>query len=88
MFGAGIGIGMLGYAAGEPLFHFANNPDIIKSKEAIIAALVLAGGLVAIQSAMIIAAIPFTFIMVLMCVALLKALYRDSLREQQGQDNR
>ena len=39
MFGAGIGIGMLGYAAGEPLFHFANNPDIIKSKEAITAAL-------------------------------------------------
>ena len=39
MFGAGIGIGMLGYAAGEPLWHFANNPDIIKSKEAITAAL-------------------------------------------------
>ncbi len=49
---------------------------------AIIAALVLAGGLVAIQSAMIVAAIPFTFIMVLMGVALLKALYRDSLREK------
>lgn len=39
MFGAGIGIGMLGYAAGEPLFHFANNPDIIKSKEVIATAL-------------------------------------------------
>lgn len=38
MFGAGIGIGMLGYAAGEPLYHFANNPDIIKSKAAILAA--------------------------------------------------
>lgn len=50
---------------------------------AIIAALVLAGGLGAIQSAMIVAAIPFTFIMVLMCIALLKALYRDSLREQE-----
>ena len=43
MFGAGIGIGMLGYAAGEPLFHFANNPDIIKSKEAILGALGGAG---------------------------------------------
>ena len=39
MFGAGIGIGMLGYAAGEPLWHFASNPDIIMSKEAISAAL-------------------------------------------------
>ena len=37
MFGAGIGIGMLGYAAGEPLFHFANNPEIIQSKQAIVA---------------------------------------------------
>jgi choline-glycine betaine transporter len=51
---------------------------------AIVAALILAGGLGAIQSAMIIAAIPFTFIMVLMCIALLKALYRDSLRAKEG----
>ncbi len=29
MFGAGIGIGMLTYATGEPIYHFANNPDII-----------------------------------------------------------
>jgi len=43
MFGAGIGIGMLGYAAGEPLFHLANNPDIIKSKEAIMAAFSTSG---------------------------------------------
>lgn len=49
---------------------------------AMIAALVLAGGLGAIQSAMIIAAIPFTLIMVLMGVALLKALYRDYLRQR------
>lgn len=49
----------------------------------IVAALILAGGLGAIQSAMIIAAIPFTFIMGLMCVALLKALYRDTLRQRQ-----
>jgi choline/carnitine/betaine transport len=41
MFGAGIGIGMLTYATGEPIYHFANNPDIItgtvaaKSEEAL-----------------------------------------------------
>ena len=29
MFGAGIGIGMLTYATGEPMYHFANNPDVI-----------------------------------------------------------
>jgi len=43
MFGAGIGIGMLGYAAGEPLFHLANNPDIINSKSVITDALTAAG---------------------------------------------
>jgi len=30
MFGAGIGIGMLTYATGEPIYHFANNPDVIQ----------------------------------------------------------
>ena len=29
MFGAGIGIGMLTYATGEPLYHFGTNPDVI-----------------------------------------------------------
>ena len=29
MFGAGIGIGMLGYATGEPMWHIADNPDIV-----------------------------------------------------------
>ncbi len=29
MFGAGLGIGMLTYSTGEPLSHFANNPEII-----------------------------------------------------------
>ncbi len=29
MFGAGIGIGMLTYATGEPIFHFGNNPSVI-----------------------------------------------------------
>ena len=35
MFGAGIGIGMLGYAAGEPMFHIADNPEIRMSAMAI-----------------------------------------------------
>ena len=29
MFGAGIGIGMLTYATGEPIYHFGTNPDVI-----------------------------------------------------------
>lgn len=29
MFGAGIGIGMLTYATGEPIYHFQTNPDVI-----------------------------------------------------------
>ncbi len=39
MFGAGIGIGMLGYATGEPMWHMGDNPDIRMSAEAIGAAL-------------------------------------------------
>ncbi|MEL1249340.1 BCCT family transporter [Aurantiacibacter gilvus] len=34
LFGAGIGIGMLTYSTGEPLAHFANNPDIIRGDAA------------------------------------------------------
>lgn len=30
MFGTGIGIGMLTYATAEPIFHFGNNPDVIR----------------------------------------------------------
>ncbi len=30
MFGAGLGVGMLTYAVGEPVFHFSDNPDVIK----------------------------------------------------------
>ena len=29
MFGVGIGVGMLTYATAEPIYHFANNPDVI-----------------------------------------------------------
>ena len=39
MFGAGIGIGMLGYAAAEPIWHLGNNPEIIQSKMDVAAAL-------------------------------------------------
>ena len=42
----------------------------------------LAGGLNAIQAAMFVGAIPFSFMMILMGISLLKALYRDGLREQ------
>ena len=38
MFGAGIGIGMLGYAAGEPIWHMGDNPDIRMSAEMVRAA--------------------------------------------------
>ncbi len=30
MFGAGIGIGMLTFATAEPIYHFCNNPDVIR----------------------------------------------------------
>lgn len=30
LFGAGLGIGLLTYAAGEPLYHLQNNPDVIQ----------------------------------------------------------
>ncbi len=51
---------------------------------AVIAALLLAGGLDAIKSAMIVAAIPFSFVMILMGISLLKALIRDDMRDAQG----
>lgn len=49
----------------------------------VIAALLLAGGLDAITSAMIIAAIPFSFIIILMAISLLKALILDSMRSRE-----
>lgn len=42
MFGAGIGIGMLGYATGEPMSHMADNPQIRISANAVKAALAAA----------------------------------------------
>lgn len=49
----------------------------------VIAALLLAGGLDAITSAMIIAAIPFSFIITLMAISLLKALILDNMRSKE-----
>lgn len=42
------------------------------------------GGLDALSNAMIIGALPFTIIMVLMCIALAKAMWRDGQREKAG----
>ncbi|MFT4702037.1 MAG: choline/carnitine/betaine transport [Yoonia sp.] len=46
----------------------------------VIGVLLVAGGLGAINTAMIIGALPFSLVMVLMGISLLKALYRDSRR--------
>ncbi|MBO9449786.1 BCCT family transporter [Tropicibacter sp. R16_0] len=55
---------------------------------AVIGALIMAAGennpMDALRNAMIIGALPFTMVMGLMCVALAKALYRDSHREKAG----
>ncbi|WP_020591494.1 BCCT family transporter [Kiloniella laminariae] len=50
----------------------------------VVAALLLVGGLKAIQTAMVIGALPFSIVMVLMCVSLIKAIYRDGLRSKIG----
>lgn len=51
---------------------------------AVVAALLLVGGLKAIQTAMVIGALPFSLVMVLMCIALVKAIFNDSKREAAG----
>ena len=50
---------------------------------AVIGALILAGGLDAITSAMMVAAIPFSFIIILMAISLLKALILDNKRAKE-----
>lgn len=50
---------------------------------AVIGALLLADGLNAITSAMMVGAIPFSFIIILMAISLLKALVRDQLRAKE-----
>ncbi len=42
------------------------------------------GGMDALKNAMIIAALPFTFVMVLMVISMAKAMYRDTLRDKEG----
>jgi choline/carnitine/betaine transport len=50
----------------------------------VVGALIVAGGLGAIQTAMVIGALPFSLVMVLMGISLLKAIWRDGRREKQG----
>ncbi len=52
---------------------------------AVVAALLLVGGLKAIQTAMVIGALPFSLVMVLQCFALIKAIFNDGRREAAGQ---
>ncbi len=53
---------------------------------AVVAALLLVGGLKAIQTAMVIGALPFSLVMVLQCAALVKAIYNDGRREKAGME--
>ena len=50
----------------------------------VVGALLMIGGLGAIQTAMIIGALPFSVVMALMGVAVLKAIWRDGQREKHG----
>ena len=51
---------------------------------AVVAALLLVGGLKAVQTAMVIGALPFSLVMVLMEVALIKAIWNDGRRTAAG----
>ena len=50
----------------------------------VVGGLIIAGGLSAIQTAMVIGALPFSFVMVLMGISLVIAIYGDLQREKQG----
>lgn len=50
----------------------------------VVGGLVIAGGLGAIQTAMVIGALPFSVVMALMGASVLKAIWRDSQREKRG----
>jgi choline/carnitine/betaine transport len=50
----------------------------------VVGGLIIAGGLGAIQTAMVIGALPFSLVMVLMGMSLIKGIYRDGLRERAG----
>ena len=50
----------------------------------VVGGLLVSGGTSAIQTAMVIGALPFSIVMVLMCFALIKAIYNDGRREAAG----
>lgn len=50
----------------------------------VVGGLLIVGGLGAIKSAMVIGALPFSVVMFLMCVSLIKAVISDSIREKNG----
>jgi choline/glycine/proline betaine transport protein len=50
----------------------------------VVGGLILAGGLGAIQTAMVIGALPFSLVMVLMGLSLIRAIYKDGQREKHG----
>ena len=50
----------------------------------VVGGLLISGGTSAIQTAMVIGALPFSIVMVLMCVALIKAIWNDGRREAAG----
>ena len=50
----------------------------------VVGGLIVAGGLGAIKTAMVIGALPFSLVMVLMCVSLIKGIIHDGLREKHG----
>ncbi|MEM9795080.1 MAG: BCCT family transporter [Pseudomonadota bacterium] len=50
----------------------------------VVAGLLISGGTSAIQTAMVIGALPFSVVMVLMCIALIKAIWNDGRRERVG----
>ena len=50
----------------------------------VVGGLLISGGTSAIQTAMVIGALPFSVVMALMCVALIKAIFNDGRREAAG----
>ncbi|WP_411891994.1 BCCT family transporter [Yoonia sp. SDW83-1] len=50
----------------------------------VVGGLLISGGTGAIQTAMVIGALPFSIVMALMCIALVKAIYNDGRREAAG----
>lgn len=50
----------------------------------VVGGLIIAGGLGAIQTAMVIGALPFSLVMALMGLSVLKAIWRDGRREKEG----